>query len=192
MPKPISWADRAHSIRERASNSKAQTYTRQDVESLFEVKRVAAQKLMKLIGGIHAIGPIHVIEGSELLNFLNVVIAAPSVAEGVQTCLLNQEPAPRVRPLRRTLPAELRSLMCRDLPSNIELRPGELRVVGPTAEAIFEGMLMIAQAVTNDLETAVSLLEPPVVISRAETDDLRQLFARLEQDERAHRDRANG
>lgn len=155
--------------------SKAQTYTRQDVEALFEVKRVAAQNLMKLIGGIHAIGPIHVIDSSDLLVFLDRVIAAPSVAEGVQSCHLYKEPAPRIRPLRRSLPAELRSVMCRDLPSNVELKPGELRIVGQTAEEIFGGMLLLAQAVTNDLDTAITLLEPPVAVARAETDELSTL-----------------
>lgn len=191
MPKPISWADRVHAIRERTSKSKAQTYTRQDLESLFEVKRVAAQNLMKLIGGIHAIGPIHVVESSDLLAFLDRVIAAPSVATGVQECQLYKEPAPRVRPLRRTLPTELRSVMCRDLPTNVELKPGELRISGQTAEAIFEGMLLLAQAVTNDLDTAVALLEPQVAVARADTDELRELFARLEEDERASRTTAN-
>ena len=184
MARSISWADRAYSIRDSVLKSKVQTYTRQNLEALFEVKRVAAQNLMKLIGGIHSVGLTHVVDRSDILGFLGKVLEAPTIQDGLLACQLAKDPTPRVKPLRFTLPAELRSVMCRNLPDNINLSPGELKISGTSAEIIFEGLYLFAQALLNDLDTAVDLLQPPVSRPNVTADDLRRLFKELEEEER--------
>lgn len=183
MPKAVSWANDAHSIRERARNSKAQTYTRQAVERLFGIKRVAAQNLMKLIGGLHIVGLTHVVDQADVLSFLDSVISSDSISDGVLARHLSKEPTPRIQPLKMSLPSDLRTVMCRDLPDNIRLEPGELTIRGESAEKIVEALLLIAQAFTNDLGTAVDLLQPPTPPAEIGRSELRDLFARLEADE---------
>jgi hypothetical protein len=63
---------------------------------------------MKLIGGLHLVGATHLVDRSSLLAFLEEVLAAPTVAEGVARRWLAAEPAPDGRGLRQlqtTLPA---------------------------------------------------------------------------------------
>lgn len=185
MPKPVSWANDAHSIRERATNSKAQTYTRQAIEHLFGVRRVAAQNLMKLIGRLNVVGSTHVVDRADVLDFLDSVIASDSITAGVLARQLSRDPTPRVNPLKLSLPSDLRTVTCRDLPENILLTPGELTVRGNSAEEIVEALMLLAQILTNDLDTAVDLLQPPKPLPDAGTSELREMFARLEADERS-------
>ena len=187
MPKPVSWANDVHRIRERARNAKAQTYTRQAIEQLFGIKRVAAQQLMKLIGGLSVVGLTHVVDRSDLLTFLDSVIASESVSDGVLARQLTKEATPNIQPLKLSLPADLKTVMCRDLPDNILLVPGELTISGETAERIIESLMILAQALTNDLGTAVDLLQPPTPPMDVEISELRALFARLEADEQSRK-----
>ena len=143
----------------------------------------AAQNLMKLIGGLHVVGLTHVVDRSDVLEFLDSVISSDSISDGVLARQLAKEPTPRIQPLKLSLPADLRTITCRDLPTNIRLAPGELTITGQTAETIVEALMMLAQALTNDLGTAVDLLEPPTPSLEVETSELRDLFARLEADE---------
>ena len=48
------------------------------------------------------------------------MIAAPSVEEGLRNRRLEAEPPPKAKPLRVSLPQDLRSAMMPDLPGNIK------------------------------------------------------------------------
>ena len=85
MPKPVSWSYRAHEVRERVRHSKTQTWTRRDIEDLFEVKRASAQTLMKAIGGIQNVGGTHLVDREVLLEFLDQTIAADDVSGAVRS-----------------------------------------------------------------------------------------------------------
>ena len=73
--------------------------------------------------------------------------------------------------------------MCRDLPDNIRLAPGELTILGETAERIVEALHLLAQALTSDLGNAVDLLQPPTPPVEVEVSELKELFARFKADE---------
>jgi hypothetical protein len=169
MAKTHSWAPRAPGILARVQASSRQSWRRPDMERLFEVKRATAQTLMKLIGGLHLVGATHLVDRSSLLAFLEEVLAAPSVAEGVA----------------RRWPADLHSIMARHLPPSITLQPGSLVITGAGSTEILENLVLLAQALQNDLATIQTMLDPPPTVPSVEQDELRALFARLRDDEHA-------
>jgi hypothetical protein len=190
VAKTISWSDRAYSIRERVSRSSLQTWRRRDLERLFEIKRASAQNLMKLIGNVQAIGSTHFLDRSSLLLFLDEAIAADRVSEAVARRQLVAEPPPSTRSrkmLRFSLPRDLRSVMAKDLPGNIELSAGFLAIHGKNATDIVRSLHLVAQALQNDLDTMQSLLDPPVPHPQVDDTEIRSMFERLRADEAALR-----
>jgi hypothetical protein len=186
VAKTISWSDRAYSIRERVSRSSLQTWRRRDIEDLFEVKRASAQNLMRLIGNVQSIGSTHFLDRSALLLFLDEVVAAERVSEAVAKRLDVTEPTPSRRSrklLRFALPRDLRSVMAKDLPSNIEVSAGSLRIRGADAMEIVRSLHLVAQALQNDLDTMQSLLDPPVPRPQVDDSEIRSMFERLRADE---------
>ena len=161
MPRPVKWSRDAHLIRERAAHSRVETWSRQDIEHLFGIGRASAQTLMKGVGEIQAVGGAHFVERASLLAFLDAVIAAPSVEEGLRTRMLEAEPAPRPKPLRITLPSDLRSAMLPELPPNITLEAGRIELQAPTAEAMLESLMALAMVLQNDFDRIRDILEPP-------------------------------
>ena len=188
MAKTISWSDRAYNIRERVSRSSLQTWRRRDIEDLFEVKRASAQNLMRLVGNVQSIGSTHFLDRSALLLFLDEVVAADRVSEAGAKRLGVTEPTPSRRSrkmLRFALPRELRSVMAKDLPSNIEVSAGSLRIRGADAMEIVRSLHLVAQALQNDLDTMQSLLDPPVPQPQVDDSEIRSMFERLRADEAA-------
>jgi hypothetical protein len=188
MAKTISWSDRAYSIRERVQRSTIQTWRRRDIERLFELKRASAQNLMKLIGNVQSIGSTHFLDRSSLLLFLDEAVAADCVSEAVARRHLVTEPTPSSRgrkTLKFSLPRDLRSLMAKDLPTNIELAAGSLVIRGNDAMDIVRSLHLVAQALENDLDTMQSLLDPPVPRPQVEDEEIRSMFERLREDEAA-------
>ena len=128
MPRPVKWALDLHLLRERAGTSRTETWSRQDIEHLFSVGRVTAQSLMKAIGNIQTIGATHFIDRASLIAFLDAMIAAPSVEDGLRARLTEAEPAPTRRRMKVSLPQDLRHAMLPDLAPNIALSAGRLEI----------------------------------------------------------------
>ena len=83
MARTLKWRDRAHELRDRVKNSVVETWSRRDIENLFELKRAAAQQLMKAIGEVQNIGGVHLVDRNSLLSRLwflpaGVLILIPS------------------------------------------------------------------------------------------------------------------
>jgi hypothetical protein len=186
MAKTHSWGPRAPDILARVAASSRQSWRRPDIERLFEVRRATAQMLMKLTGGLHLVGATHLVDRSSLVAFLEEVLEAPTVAEGVARRWLAAEPAPDGRGLRQlhtALPADLQSIMARHLPPAIAFHPGSLVITGADSTAILENLVLLAQALQNDLATIQAMLDPPPQTPSVEQDELRAMFARLREDE---------
>jgi hypothetical protein len=179
VSKTISWSYRLHEIRERVERSKIQTWSRRDLEDLFEIKRASAQSLMKAIGGIQNIGGTHLVDRDSLLEFLSRSIESDDLSGVVQRRRLEAGPVPKTRPLAISLPTELRSVMAADLPAQIQLEAGRLTITGADSEEILEALCLLAQAMQNDLDSIQSLLDPLPVPPPVEDDDLRHLFRDL-------------
>jgi hypothetical protein len=188
MAKTISWSDRAYNIRERVSLSTTQTWRRRDIERLFEVKRASAQNLMKLIGNVQTIGSTHFLDRSSLLAFLDEAVAADRVSETVARRQLLTEPPPSTtgaKGIKFSIPQDLRSVMAKDLPANIQLAPGSLLIQGNDAIDIVRSLYLVAQALQNDLHTMQALLDPPPPTPKVESDEIRSMFERLRAEEAA-------
>ena len=159
MARPVNWARDLHLLRERASRSRTETWSRQDLEILFSVGRATAQGLMKAIGEVQNVAGAHFVERPALLAFLDAMIAAPSVDEALRARLAGAEPVPRPKALRVSLPADLRHVMLPDLPPNITLEPGRLEVRAGTAESMLESLVALAMVMQNDLDRFKDLVE---------------------------------
>ena len=177
MPRPVKWARDLHLIREKATRSRTETWSRPDVEHLFGVGPSSAQTLMKAIGGIQTVGGTHFVDRNALQSFLDSMVAAPSVEAALQDRLARAEPPPKPKPLRVALPASLRNAMLPDLPATITLEPGRLEVRADTALAMLESLMALAMIMQNDLDRFQQVVELPRPV--ATDDDLRKLFSGL-------------
>ena len=186
MARTLKWRDRIHEIRDQVKNSVIETWSRRDIENLFDLKRAAAQQLMKAIGEIQSIGGVHLIDRSALLTFLNQIIQAENPEMVLREKLELADPVPRPRHLKYTLPDGLRSVMIRDLPEGIKLDRGRLEITGRGAQEIFQQLVILAQAIQNDIDTATDLLDPPAIPPAIENHELRDLFADLRRREQEY------
>ena len=178
MARPVKWALDLHLLRERAAASRTETWSRQDMEHLFSVSRGTAQTLMKAIGNIQTIGATHFINRLFLVAFLDAMIAAPSVEEGLRVRLTEAEPAPVRKRMKVSLPADLRHSMLPDLPPNIALSAGRLAITSGTAVGMLESLLALAMVMQNDLDRFRSVIEPDLP-PHVEDDDLRGMIERM-------------
>ena len=149
-----------------------------DIEQLFGVGRATAQTLMRAIGEVQPVGGAHFVERSSLLSFLDAMIEAPNFDQALRSRVREADVPPSPKPLRIALPADLRSIMFRDLPANISLTPGRLEITAPSAEAMLESLALLAQAMQNDLDSVRAKLDPPVG-SQPVDEELQALFAAL-------------
>ena len=161
MARPVKWSRDLHPIRDRASRSRAEIWSRQEIERLFDIGRASAQTLMKAIGDVQSVAGAHFVDRASLLSFLDEMIDADSVEEALRNRLLEADAPPAPKPLRVSLPADLRNVMVRDLPETIRLSPGRLEITAPTTEAMLESLALLAQAMGNDLASVQNALEPP-------------------------------
>lgn len=161
MSRPVKWSRDLHPIRDRAAHSRTETWSRQDIERLFDISRASAQGLMKAIGAVTAVAGAHFVERASLLSFLDEMIAAESVDVAFRSRLLQADAPPSPKPLRVTLPADLRNVMLGDLPGSIQLSAGRLEITAPTAVAMLESLALLAQAMGNDLAQFQNTIEPP-------------------------------
>lgn len=178
MARPVKWSRDVHPIRERATCSRTETWSRHDIEKLFGTSRASAQNLMKAIGEVQAVGGTHFVDRTSLLGFLDEMVAADSVEEALRTKHRSAEPVSRSSALRISLPEDLKRVTLKDLPDNVTLNPGEIRVTGANAEEVIEGLLVLAQVMQNDLDSVRMRLDP--LGRRAPIDaELRNLFRTL-------------
>ncbi len=152
MPRPVKWSRDLHPIRERAQRAKTETWSRKDVERLFGLSRSSAQNLMKAIGEVQMVGAAHFVDRTSLLNFLDEMIAAPTVEEALRNRLENAAPAPRPKALHIALPKDLRHVMLPDLPESVKLSPGRIEITSNSAEGLAESLILLAMIMQNDLD----------------------------------------
>lgn len=165
MARPVKWSRDLHTLHERATRSRVETWSRKDIEALFGVGRATAQTLMKAIGEVQTVAGAHFIDRTSLLAFLNQMVAAPSVEQAFRQRADAAEPPPGSKPLRVSLPADLRSIRLSDLPHNITLAQGLLEIRAETATAMLESLLTLAFVMKNDLERFRGIVESQLAVS---------------------------
>lgn len=175
MARPVKWSRDLHPIRERALRSATETWSRQDIEHLFDIGRASAQNLMKAIGEVQTIGGTHFVDRTSLLGFLNEMGAADSLEDALRSRLDKAIPVSRPANLRQSLPEDLRNAMLVSLPPNVSLSTGEVRITGKGAEEVVSGLLHLARVMQEDLPAVRLALDPPRGPARID-DELRKLF----------------
>jgi hypothetical protein len=150
-----------------------------DIEELFGVGRATAQTLMKAIGEVQPVGGAHFVERSSLLGFLDAMIVAPDFDQAFRDRVREADAPPSPKPLRVALPADLRSVLLRDLPANITLSPGRLEIVADSTVVMLESLALLAQAMQNDLDQFQAVLDPPPPPPHVEDGELRAFLAEL-------------
>lgn len=175
MARPVKWSRDLHRLRERASRSRTETWSRTDLEELFGIGRASAQSLMKAIGEVQAVGGAHFVERPALLVFLDAMIAAPSVEEALRARMAEAEPPPRPKTLRVSLPNGLRRARLPDLPPNVQLGPRRIEIQAESAVSMLESLLALAMVMQNDLDHFREVIEPPRA-SSVEDEELRKIF----------------
>lgn len=126
---------------------------------------------------MQTVGAAHFIDRASLLSFLDEMIAADSVEEALRARHQQAEPTPLPRPIRVPLPADLRSVMIRDLPLNIGLSPGRLVIEALSAVEMTEALALLARAMQNDLVGWEQAVTPS--LPRARDEELKQLLQAL-------------
>ena len=179
MARPVKWSRDLHTIREKAAHSRTQTWSRQDIEHLFAIGRASAQSLMKAIGEVQAVGGAHFLERTSLLCFLDEMIAAESVEAALRHRLLEAEAPPAPKPLRVAIPADLHSVMVRELPDTIRLSPGRLEICAPDATSMLESLALLARALQNDVESAEAIWNPAPRSTMDHDDDLEAFLVHI-------------
>ena len=85
MARPVKWITRLHEIQQQVLNSKIETWDRQAIENLFDVRRVTAQSLMRAIGELSNVAGAHLTSRASLLDFVDYVLAADDMDLVVRT-----------------------------------------------------------------------------------------------------------
>lgn len=160
MPRPVKWSRDLHPIWGRAKRSRTETWSRKDIQNLFNIGPTSAQNLMKAIGEVQAVGGAHFVERSSLLAFLDEMVQAESVDVALRDRLRKADAPPTPRPLLVALPPDLRNVMVRDLPDTIRLTHGRLEIEAQDSEAMLESLALLARALQNDLAGAQAIWDP--------------------------------
>ena len=179
MARPVKWSRDLHRLRECGARSRTETWSRQDLEALFGVGRASAQSLMKAIGEVQAVGGAHFVERPALLQFLDAMIAAPSVEEALRQRVSEAEAPPRPKSLRVSLPEDLRRARMPDLPANVHLAPGRIEITADTAIGMLESLVALAMVMQNDLDRFRDAIEPPSAPVVTSDEELQAFLGRL-------------
>jgi hypothetical protein len=185
MARTISWRDRVPELCQQVTNSVIETWTRKDLERVFDLKRASAQLLMKAIGDVQSIGGTHMVSRNAILSFLETLYTSNDPESARRELILLAEPVPKPRLLKTTVPEDLRSVMAKDLPPQIMLSPGRLEICGVDGAEILKRLVLLAQAMQNDLRTITEMLDPPPAPVQVEDDELKALFDDLRRREEA-------
>lgn len=186
MARPVKWTRNLHSIRERVLHSKLETWDRKAVQDLFDVRRVTAQNLMRAIGELSNVGGAHLTSRSSLLEFVDYVLAADDMNLATRARLDTAAPAPpQKKGLQVPLPESLRSVRLADLPENIKVAPGSLKIEGRDAFQILTQLAVLARAMENDLDSFVAAWNPGPAPAGGSESETASILAELEEIERS-------
>lgn len=160
MPRPLKWSRDLHAIREHAQTSRTETWSRRDLEDLFNVRRATAQTLARAIGEVETVAGAHFVDRASLIGFLDAMIEAPSV-EAAMRARLEEAPAPpQRRPLKVSLPEDLRNARITSLPPTIEITPGALTIRADGMVQLLEHLALLARVLENDFPSVEARFAP--------------------------------
>jgi hypothetical protein len=160
MARTVSWLPRVEAIRHTVSGSTRSHYNRRDLEKLFEVQPRTAQGLLGLLPS-YRMGQNLLVPREDLIAFLDLLAQVEIKDRSGILDKLQQKGRPnRIRTSLKTLNRAEYSNGLDQLPPNIQLSRGELRVKFETMEELAEAMMLIADELQNNFEVFTRRYEP--------------------------------
>ena len=177
MAKKISWRNQVYRICETVRKSRRGHWGRTHIEELFEVDRSAAIGLMNGIGGGFLIDKKRFIPTEEVLRFVEAMAQADDLGSeyAMWVAASANKPAPAEI---ETIPIDLIPCRVEDLPAEIEIKVGELRVRGGDYGKTLELVFRFIAAVEGDKRGVRARLDPPAPPAK-ETDPMEDMFKRM-------------
>jgi hypothetical protein len=181
LARPVKWLVNLSAIRHRVLNSKIETWDRQAIEDLFDVRRVTAQSLMRAVGELSNVAGAHLTSRASLLDFLDYMLAADDMELALRTRIDTAAAAPsQKKGLRLPIPDGLRAVRLADLPKHIKIAPGLLTIEGADAFEILTQLAVLARALDNDLDSFVMAWNRAALSSSDSPADMDLMLAELE------------
>jgi len=175
-----SWLPRLHAISRAVSDSVRSHYDRRDLEHLFELQPRAAQKLLELLPSV-TVGTSRLVEGSDLLGFLDRVREADDTAALFETMRREKGKVSR-RKVRSLVRRDLDSVGLSSLPEATTLSRGRLEVNFRSVEQLAESLLLLARVLENEGEEFAEAYEVrEETVEDAGADEVRRMFEELEE-----------
>ncbi|MGH9351666.1 MAG: hypothetical protein ACRD2G_05840 [Terriglobia bacterium] len=167
MPCQASWLPRVKHILEDLDKPESRSLpflTRASIESLFDLKRRQAIKVMHSIG-TYQIGKAFVIDRAKLIHWLRRAsigekvwyeeVRRTRVEESIEAVQWDRE----ARKPRAIVPCKTLQLKLPGIPPTVTLQPGEMRIQFFGADDLFRQLFELAQAMRNDYERFRALVD---------------------------------
>jgi hypothetical protein len=154
------------------------------LEALFQIQQGAASRLMEVIPTLK-VNTGHLAEREGLLAFLEKVSESDDVTTLMRR-LRAQKNAPARRSVRSMVRRDLPPASIAGIPDTLRLKRGHLDINFESLEELVKTLYILAQILDDDLEAFAREYEPvkPEPINE-EAEDIRRMFADLEERERA-------
>ena len=150
MSRPISWLPRLHLIQRSVANSVRSHYERRDLEQLFELQPRAAQLLMDALPTI-GVGRSRLVERESLAALLDTIQKADDPSAALERARQHPKPGSRRR-LRELLPHDHPPADFDQLPPQLELAPGQVRIRFGALEELALALLELASLLDTNLD----------------------------------------
>ena len=145
MPRPISWLNRLHQIRQTVTASVRSHYERREIETLFQIQPRTAQLLLEMLPTTE-VGRSRLVERQVLVDFLERINGAESPSLELERIRTEGNTICR-RKLRTLVRRDVGELGIDSLPANIELSPGRMVMSFRTIEDLAEAMYSLARII---------------------------------------------
>lgn len=169
MAKPYRWALRVPEILENVKYSRGCYWSRQQIQSVFCVRRTAAAMIMRAVGGLHAHGLNLTVHTTELKKFLiaaskamdkgsNKASRAAKLSAFMKTRQADAVPPPKCSNVLTMQGPD--SVTVAELPSSIRLSEGEINIRFKTLAEGINLVDKLIRAITFDFNQFGDLCEP--------------------------------
>jgi hypothetical protein len=186
MGAPNKWLPQLAAIRKSVAASPRSHYTRADIERLFGIQSRAANRLMELLPTVAA-NNSKMVEKEALEGFLERVRVADDV-HILFAAIRAEKAASSRKAIRRLNLNDVESVNLFGLPENLTLERGRMEVKFKTGDELGRILIMVATLLMQETDEFMRLYEPapePDPDAEAAREDVRRMFADLEEREKA-------
>ena len=151
MSRRAPWRNDLQPIKERIARSKLAYYQREDIEDLFQVKRVTAGKLMRATGAIQNLGRAYAVSRHDLIDLVERFINTDDVNRVLNNLLDKAPEPPDSKPIKIEIPEQCKYIRLNALPNNIVIEAGKLEIKGDGL-TIIQSLGLLARALETECD----------------------------------------